>query len=77
MAKQAAVAEEKPGLIQKVQTYYEEVISELKKVTWPTKADLLASTKVTMFLIVIMAVMVFVYDQVLGVAVMMLLSLGS
>ncbi len=77
MAKQTAVENKKPGLFATIQEFYEDVMTELKKVTWPTRADLMASTKVTMFLIVIMAITTFLFDTVLGGAIMALLSVAS
>lgn len=77
MAKQLAVSEEKPGLFTRIRDFYEDVMSELRKVTWPTRDDLKASTKVTLFLIVVMAVVVFVYDTVLGGFIMGLLRLAG
>lgn len=77
MAKQLAVSDEKPGLISRIRDFYEDVMSELRKVTWPSRDDLKASTKVTLFLIVVMAVIVFVYDTVLGGFIMGLLRLAG
>lgn len=77
MAKQIAAVEEKPGLIQRVRDFYEDVMAEMKKVTWPTRPDLITSTKVTLFLIAVMTVVMFTYDNVLSAAVMMLLSITS
>ena len=77
MAKQLAVSEEKPGLFTRIRDFYEDVMSELRKVTWPTRDDLKASTKVTLFLVVVMAVIVFLYDTVLGGFIMGLLRLAG
>ena len=77
MAKQIAVAEGKPNLIQRLRDFYEEVMSEMKKVTWPTRPDLITSTKVTLFLIAVMTIIMFAYDNVLGATVMLLLSIAS
>lgn len=77
MAKQLAMSDEKPGLFTRIRSFYEDVMSELRKVTWPSRDDLKASTKVTLFLIVVMAVVVFVYDTVLGGFIMGLLRLAG
>ena len=77
MAKQSAVAEGKPNLIQRLRDFYEEVMSEMKKVTWPTRPDLITSTKVTLFLIAVLTIIMFAYDNVLGATVMLLLSIAS
>ena len=77
MAKQIAAVEEKPNLIQRLRGFYEEVMAEMKKVTWPTRPDLITSTKVTLFLIAVMTVIMFCYDNVLSAGVVMLLSITS
>lgn len=77
MAKQSAAVEEKPNLIQRVRDFYEEVMAEMKKVTWPTRPDLITSTKVTLFLIAVMTVIMFGYDNLLGAVVMLLLSIAG
>ena len=77
MAKQIAAVEAKPNLIQRLREFYEEVMAEMKKVTWPTRPDLITSTKVTLFLIAVMTIIMFGYDNVLGVVVMLLLSIAS
>ena len=77
MAKQLAMNDERPGLFTRIRSFYEDVMSELRKVTWPSRDDLKASTKVTLFLIVVMAVIVFVYDTVLGGFIMGLLRLAG
>jgi preprotein translocase subunit SecE len=77
MAKQSAAIEAKPNLIQRVRDFYEEVMAEMKKVTWPTRPDLITSTKVTLFLIAVMTLIMFGYDNLLGAVVMLLLSIAS
>ena len=74
MAKQSAAVEEKPNLIQRLRDFYEEVMAEMKKVTWPTRPDLITSTKVTLFLIAVLTILMFAYDNVAGAAVMLLFS---
>ncbi len=64
MAKQATASETKPGIFQRIQNFYDDVRLEMDKVTWPSKNDLMVSTKVTMYLLGIMAAILFAYDQV-------------
>lgn len=77
MAKQMTVDESRPNIVARIQGFFEDVVSELKKVTWPTREDLMASTKVTLFLLLIMAAIVFVYDRVFGFVIMLILSYAS
>ena len=77
MAKQITVDESRKGFIARIQEFFDDVFGELKKVTWPSREDLVASTKVTLFLLLIMAAIVFVYDRVFGFLIMMILDFAS
>lgn len=77
MAKQGTVTERKPGIFQRMQNFYNEVRLELEKVTWPSRNDLMVSTKVTMYLLGIMAVVLFAYDQVFQTAMLLWLSIAG
>lgn len=73
----ATVTEQKPGLIARIQGFYAEVVVEMGKVTWPTLDDLKVSTKVTMFLLLAMAGVVFVFDKVFEQFVLLLLAIAG
>ena len=51
---------------QKVVTYYEETVVELKKVTWPTKDEVRGSTIVVVITSIILSAFVFVVDRLLS-----------
>lgn len=73
----ATVSEAKPGLITRIQTFYGEVMVEMNKVTWPSLDDLKVSTKVTMFLLLAMAAVIFVFDKVFELFMLILLSFAA
>jgi len=73
----ATVTEQKPGLAARIQSFYADVLVEMGKVTWPTMDDLKVSTKVTMFLLLAMAAVVFVFDKVFEQFVLMLLAIAG
>ena len=75
MAKQATASDTKPGIFQRIQKFYDDVRLEMEKVTWPSKNDLMVSTKVTMYLLAIMATILFAYDQVFHRIVIIWLSI--
>ncbi|HNZ49194.1 MAG TPA: preprotein translocase subunit SecE [Candidatus Hydrogenedentes bacterium] len=77
MAKQVSAPVKEPGIFARLQDFFDSVIAELKKVTWPTREDLMASTKVTLFIIAIMAGVVFVYDRVFSIFIMLILKLAA
>jgi preprotein translocase subunit SecE len=51
---------------QKIVTYYEETIVELKKVTWPTKDEVRGSTVVVVITSIILSAFVFSVDRLLA-----------
>ncbi len=70
----AVATDNKQGIVGRLRTFFEEVMYELKKVTWPTMEDLKVSTKVTLFLLGAMAFIVLVYDKVFEFVVFRLLE---
>lgn len=77
MAKQVVTAEAAPSFVQRIQNFFEDIINELKKVTWPTREDLMASTKVTLFMLLVMGVVIFFFDRIFASVVMLILNLVS
>lgn len=75
MAKQAVAAEEKIGLVKRVTDFYQEVMMEMKKVTWPTQDELKTSTSVVMLLLIISAAVIYAYDFLFQVLVFGLFKL--
>lgn len=76
MAKSVAV-EEKPGIIDRIWGFITEVLAELKKVSWPSLEDLKLSTKVTLYMLGIMAIVTFVFDKIFEISIFTLLKLVS
>ncbi|HUW61804.1 MAG TPA: preprotein translocase subunit SecE [Candidatus Bathyarchaeia archaeon] len=77
MAKQttAAGVEAKPTLFVRVRDFYQDVIVEMSKVTWPSRDELKSSTSVVMFLLGVVAVIVYGYDIVFQFVVLGLLKM--
>jgi preprotein translocase subunit SecE len=59
---------------QKIVTYYEETVVELKKVTWPTKDEVRGSTVVVVITSIILSAFVFAVDRLLSFVVGSFLS---
>lgn len=59
---------------QKIITYYEETVVELKKVTWPTKDEVRGSTIVVIVTSIILSAFVFAVDRLLSLVVQTLLG---
>jgi preprotein translocase subunit SecE len=52
--------------LNRITKYLGEVRTELKKVTWPTKQELIAQTQVVVGLLIIIGVFMFLWDVILG-----------
>ena len=59
---------------EKIIRYFKETIVEMKKVTWPSKQELIGSTIVTVFTTVIVSVFIFAVDQGLSNLISLVLS---
>ncbi len=72
-----AQAEKKPGFISKVKKYCREMKSELKKVVWPSKKQLLNNTGVVVVCSLIVGAFIWIFDAVGSLFVQGLISLFS
>ena len=52
----------RPGRLKRVRTFYKQVVSELRKVIWPTRRELLTYTSVVLVFVLFMVVVVSIYD---------------
>jgi preprotein translocase subunit SecE len=59
---------------EKIIRYVKETIVEMKKVTWPSKQELIGSTIVTVFVTVVVSVFIFAVDQGLSTLISFVLS---
>ena len=59
---------------QKIITYFDETLVELKKVSWPTKEEVKGSTIVVIITSIILSIFVFVVDRGLSTLVRLILS---
>jgi preprotein translocase subunit SecE len=53
-------------MIDKIVGYLKEVVQELKKVTWPSKQELIGSTSVVLILSTLVALFLFLIDNILA-----------
>ncbi len=59
---------------EKIIRYFKETVVEMKKVTWPSKQELIGSTIVTVFVTVVVSVFIFAVDQGLSTLISFVLS---
>ena len=60
----ATTVERKANPVSRFRVYTGEVMSEMEKVTWPTREDLKAHTTVVLFFLALLAIIVGVMDVV-------------
>ncbi len=65
----------KPGFFQRVGKWFREMRSELKKVVWPTRKELVNNTVVSVVVMLVSALGVWGFDQIARLLVQGLLAL--
>jgi preprotein translocase subunit SecE len=51
---------------EKIKIFFEDVVKEMKKVTWPTKAELFEATKIVIVVCIILAGFTYVIDMIIN-----------
>ncbi|MDY0082217.1 MAG: preprotein translocase subunit SecE [Ignavibacteriaceae bacterium] len=51
---------------EKIIGFFQDVVKEMKKVTWPTKAELLESTKIVIVVCIVLALFTYVIDIIIN-----------
>ena len=62
---------------EKILNYLKETRAELRQVTWPTKAELIGSTIVTIVTTLVLAIFIYAVDKVLETLIFSILNLKS
>jgi len=62
--------------VENLQRFFREVVAELRKVTWPTKDEIIGSTIVTVVVSLIMSLFIGSVDRVLTLMVKAVFSAG-
>jgi preprotein translocase subunit SecE len=53
---------------EKIIAFFQDVVKEMKKVTWPTKEELVESTKIVIVVCVVFALFTYVIDIIINEA---------
>jgi preprotein translocase subunit SecE len=61
-------------MFEKIRKFFSEIVSELKKVTWPTRDELKESTKLVIIATFVVTLFVGVVDQILTLIIRRLLG---
>ncbi|MBK7632662.1 MAG: preprotein translocase subunit SecE [Ignavibacteriales bacterium] len=52
----------------KIIAFFQDVIKEMKKVTWPTKEELIESTKIVIVVCIVLSLFTYVIDMIINQA---------
>jgi preprotein translocase subunit SecE len=63
--------------LEKVKKFFKEVYAELRKVTWPTKDELIGSTIVTIVVSLVVALFIGVVDRILTLVIRSIFGTGA
>jgi|GEM_PF-356420 len=53
---------DKPGFMQRVKKFFKEYRGELKKISWPTMAEVIKNTMITLAAVLMIGVVIWVFD---------------
>lgn len=67
--------EKKPGVGKRIARFFRELRSELKKVSWPTRADTLKKTGIVIVCVIVVGIIVWIFDGIASSVIDALLSL--
>ena len=74
-AKAKADKEKKPGVGKRIARFFRELRSELKKVSWPTRADTLKKTGIVIVCVIVVGIIVWIFDGIASSVIDALLSI--
>jgi preprotein translocase subunit SecE len=60
--------------VEKIVKYYRETVAELRKMTWPSKDELIGSTIVTIVVSLVVAIFIGLVDRLLSLAIKTIFS---
>ncbi len=70
-----AEANAKPSVIARVKRWFREMRSELKKVVWPSKKQMINNTLIVLACVVVVGAFIWIFDAVAGLFVNGIISL--
>ena len=65
----------KPGFFKRIGKWFREMRSELKKVVWPTKSQMINNTIIVLVCVLIVGICIWVFDAVGGIIINGIISL--
>jgi len=73
---QASKTTKKPSVLVRLKKYFRDVWTELKRTTWPSRAEVLKSSGIVLVTLIFFIVLTFVVDNLSSPIIMWLAGLG-
>ena len=73
--KAKAEKDKKPGFGKRLGRFFRELKAELKKVSWPSRADTLKKTGIVIVCVIVVGIIVWIFDGIASAVINALLSL--
>ncbi len=70
----ASKVEKKPNIFKKIASYFRDLRSEFKKVTWPSKKQIINNTIVVIVVVAVSGIVIWGFDSLLTLLVQLLLK---
>ena len=67
----------KPGFFKRVAKWFREMRSELKKVVWPTRKQVVRNTIVVILVVLVIGVLIWIFDWIAAAVVKALVNLAQ
>jgi preprotein translocase subunit SecE len=74
---QQSVKAAKPSAWQRLMRYFGDVRAELRRVVWPTRAEIISSAWIVVITLAIFIVMIFLFDQISTTVIGLLATIGG
>jgi len=74
---QSSVKAAKPNVWQRLVRYFNDVKSEMRRVIWPTRTEIINSSWIVVVTLLVFIVLIFGFDQISSVVVRFLAQIGG
>jgi len=74
---QQSVKAAKPNVWQRLVRYFGDVRAEMRRVVWPTRAEIISSSWIVVITLAIFIVMIFAFDQIASAIIGFLAQIGG
>ncbi len=74
---QASTKVAKPSIAKRLGRYFSDVRAEMRRVVWPTRAEIISSSWIVVITLAIFVVLIFAFDELSSLIIGLLASVGG